>query len=38
MPEAPAVFASVTELIAGATSRVSLTEGQESPGLGSSGW
>jgi hypothetical protein len=27
MPETPAVFASVTELIAGATSRVSLTEG-----------
>ena len=27
MPEAPAVFGSVTELIAGATSRVSLTEG-----------
>ena len=27
MPEAPAVFASVTELIAGATSRVSVTEG-----------
>jgi Phosphotransferase enzyme family len=27
MPEAPAVFGSVTELIAGATSRVSVTEG-----------
>jgi len=27
MPEAPAVFASVTELIAGATARVSVTEG-----------
>src|SRR6202046_5947906 len=27
MPEAPAVFASVTELIAGATARVAVTEG-----------